>query len=154
MPAGTTAVIVFGRSDHGDDAAGLMLADILEHHLPGELTVVRSPRAPGELQDVLRLHDTVYAIDTLHTGDTPGVVRRIDSGGDRLPASYPPADQRVSLVDVIDAADEDNGEPAVVVFGIEGRWSNRRAGISPEVAAAVHDLAGLVRHATTTGHAA
>jgi hydrogenase maturation protease len=149
MTDGPTAVIAFGRCDHGDDAAGMMLADILEQHRPGDLTIVRAPTARGDVQEVLRLHDTVYAIDTVRTGDRPGAVRRFDPGGGQLPATYPHGGQQVSLVDVVDAVNSGHNDAAVVLFGIEGRWFTSRAGVSPEVAAAVHDLADQVLNAVT-----
>lgn len=152
MTDGPTAVIAFGRYDHGDDAAGLMLADILEQHRPGGLTIVRAPTARGEVHDVLQLHDTVYAIDTMCTGGTPGAVRRIDPRSEQLPARYPHGGQQVSLVDVVDAARSGRNDRAVVLFGIEGRWFTPQAGVSPEVAAAVHDLADRVLNALTAGH--
>jgi Ni,Fe-hydrogenase maturation factor len=89
----------------------------------------------------VRLHDTVYAIDTMGGGCTPGAVRRFDPGSDQLPASCPHRGQQVSLVDVVDAADSGRDDRAVVLFGIQGRWFTPRAGVSPEVAAAVHDVA-------------
>lgn len=144
MTDGPTAIIAFGRCDHGDDAAGLMVADILEQHRPGELTIVRAPTARDEVHDVLQVHDTVYAIDTMRTGGTPGAVRRIDPEGDQLPASYPSGGEQVSLVDVVEAAVTGRNELVVVVFAIEGRWFTPQAGVSPEVAAAVHDLADSV----------
>lgn len=150
MTDGPTAVIAFGRCDHGDDAAGLMLADILEQHRPGELTIVRAPTAHGDVRDVLRLHDTVYAIDALRTGDTPGAVHRFDPGC-CLPASYPHRSQQVSLADVVDAASSGHDDVAVVLFGIEGRWFTPQAGVSPEVAAAVHDVADRVLGALVGG---
>ena len=149
MTDGQTAVIAFGRCDHGDDAAGLMLADILEQHRPGELTIVRAPTARGVVHEVLRLHDTVYAIDTMHTGGMPGAVCRFDPGSGQLPASYPHGGRQVSLVDVVDAANSRHDDTAVVLFGIEARWSTPRAGVSPEVAAAVHDLADQMFDAVT-----
>ena len=144
MTDGPTAVIAFGRCDHGDDAAGLMVADILEQHRSGELTIVRAPTARDEVHDVLQVHDTVYAIDTMRTGGTPGAVRRIDPEGDQLPASYPRGGEHVSLVDVIESTVSGRNELVVVLFAIEGRWFTPQAGVSPEVAAAVHDLADSV----------
>lgn len=151
MTDGPTAVIAFGRCDRGDGAAGLVLADILEQHRPVGLTILRAPTARGEVQDVLELHDTVYAIDTTCSGGTPGAVRRIDPRSDQLPDRYPHSGQPVSLVDVVDAARSGGDDPAVVLFAVEARWFTAQAGVSPEVAAAVHDLADGVLDALTAG---
>ena len=79
-------------------------------------------------------------------------MHRIDPRSEQLPARYPHGGQQVSLVDVVDAARSGRNDRAVVLFGIEGRWFTPQAGVSPEVAAAVHDLADRVLNALTAGH--
>lgn len=50
----------------------------------------------------------------------------------------------MSLADVVDAVRSVPDDPSVELFGIEGRWFTPRAGVSQEVAAAVHALADRV----------
>lgn len=136
-----TTVIALGRCDHGDDAAALVVADELRRRLPQYVTLITSPFSDRTLHEVCRRHDRVFVIDAMPPGTTPGSIRRIDPRTDELPAHRRgPSD--VDLADVVTMVrTDDPGTDALVVYGIEGRWSTPQAGISPEVAAAAHDLA-------------
>ncbi|HSJ46069.1 MAG TPA: hypothetical protein VK923_15455 [Euzebyales bacterium] len=52
---------------------------------------------------------------------------------------------------MIDAAGSDRTDLVVELFCIEGRWFTPQAGVSPEVVAAVHDLADRVLGALAGG---
>lgn len=144
----STAIIALGRCDRGDDAAPLLLADILERRLQDAVTVVRAPGAHADVRAAFQRHDGIYAIDTLRAGGFPGTVRRVDPIREP-PPSYPHPWRHLSLIDVADIATTHGAYEAVVLLGIEGRWFSHDAGISPEVAAAVHDLADDVVRAVT-----
>ncbi len=136
----TAAVIALGRHDRGDDAAGLLVADILKRRLPHDVTVVAAPAGLADLTDVW-WHDVVFVIDALRPGHEPGAVHRFDPA-----AGDPPAPRcglhELSLADVVTGARTRDVPPRkVVVIGIEGRWFTAQAGMSPEVCGAVHDVA-------------
>lgn len=38
---------------------------------------------------MLRLHDVLYAVDAIRTGDARGTLRRFAPASDELPVSYP-----------------------------------------------------------------
>ena len=104
MADGPIAVIAIGRCDHGDDAAGLVLADVLECHGTPELTIIRTPAARGDVRDALRLHDVVYAVDAMRTGDAPGTLCAVSPRpATSCRVSYPHGARGVSLADVVDA---------------------------------------------------
>lgn len=136
----TAAVIGLGRHDRGDDAAGLVVADILRRRLPDTVTVVTAPTGLSDLAEVLRVHDVVFVVDALRPGREPGAVRHFDPAAD---APAPPCGlHEPSLGDVVTGAQTQVIAPRRLVgIGIEGRWFTPEAGVSPEVCGAARDVA-------------
>lgn len=132
-------VIGIGTPDHGDDAAGLLVAE--------RIRAVTSPRTVTVRElvgDQLGLLDLwtgareVYLIDAVCSGRPPGSVYRFD-GGQRLTAEFTnPSTHAFSLADVIELARAmDRMPPRLVGYGIEGvRWE-LGALVSPQVMDAV-----------------
>lgn len=136
----SAAVIALGRHDRGDDAAGLVVADIVRRRLPRDVTVVTAPAGLADLADVLHRHDIVFVVDALRAGREPGAVRHFDAADD------PPAPRcglhELGLADVVTGARTRAVAPRqVIAIGIEGRWFTPEAGLSPEVCGAAHDVA-------------
>lgn len=147
---GTTAVIALGRCDNGDDAAPLLVPDILRRRHE-DVTIVAAD-AVDELRDDLQRHETVFIVEALGAAGRPGAVRAIEPDGElserRGGRSHDP---RLGAI-IATARPRKGAGPAVVVLGIEGRWFTSRAGMSPEAAAAAHAVAdhivdSLARHA-------
>jgi hydrogenase maturation protease len=151
----TTAVIALGGCDHGDDAAALLVADILRRRVSDRVTLVEAPGAEGDLGDVWLRHDTVYLLDTVRTGSRPGKVHRIDPMTDALPPGHGDRSSDLSLRDVISLARTRRGRTHdLVVLGIEGRWFRPESGVSPEVAAAAHRVSEQIIGAVRNGRPA
>lgn len=138
---GSTAVIALGRHDRGDDAAGLVVAEILRQRSPNDITVIAAPTGVAEFADVWRRHDLVFVVDSLRAGKAPGAVRRFDPSSDDPPAPDCGLHE-IGLADVVTGTGAPADWPSeMVVIGIEGRWFTRQAGLSPEVCDAVHNVA-------------
>lgn len=138
---GSTAVIALGRHDRGDDAAGLVVADILRQRSPNDITVIAAPAGVAECADVWRRHDRVFVVDALRPAHAPGAVHRFDPGRDGAPAPRCGLHD-VGLADVVTGAwKRDDGGREMIVIGIEGRWFTPQAGLSPEVCDAVRNVA-------------
>jgi len=118
-------VIGIGTPDHGDDAAGLLVAE--------RVRAVASPRTVTVRElvgDQLGLLDLwagareVYVIDAVRSGGPPGAVYRFD-GAERLTPHFAnKSTHAFSLADVIELARAmDRVPPRLIGYGIEGtRW--------------------------------
>jgi hydrogenase maturation protease len=132
-------VIGIGTPDHGDDAAGLLVAE--------RVRVVTSPQTVTVRElvgDQLALLDLwagvreVYVIDAVRSGAPPGTVYRFD-GAERLTRQFASTSTHAfGLADVVDLARALGGLPARLVgYGIEGMQWQLGDPVSPQVLAAV-----------------
>lgn len=132
-------VVGIGTPDHGDDAAGLLVAE--------RIRAVTSPRTVTVREligDQLGLLDLwtgareVYVIDAVCSGSPPGQVFRFD-GGQRLTAEFTnPSTHAFGLADVIELARAmDRMPPRLIGYGIEGVHWELGALVSPQVMDAV-----------------
>lgn len=131
-------VIGIGTPDHGDDAAGLLVAE--------RVRAVASPRTVTVRElvgDQLGLLDLwtgareVYVIDSVRSGGPPGAVYRFD-GAERLTPHFAgKSTHAFSLADVIELARAmDRVPPRLIGYGIEGtRWDLGDPVSSPVLAA-------------------
>jgi hydrogenase maturation protease len=133
-------VVGIGTPDHGDDAAGLLVAE--------RIRAVTSPRTVtvrelvGEQLTLLDLWTgarEVYVIDAVCSGGPPGTVYRFD-GTQPLTAQFANRSSHAfSLADVIELGRAmDRLPPRLVGYGIEGaRWGLGDP-VSPQVMDAVN----------------
>jgi hydrogenase maturation protease len=138
-------VIGVGNALRGDDAAGLELA----RRLRTERTVaVRELEGEGiDLLDVWEGADAVVIVDAVRSGRAPGVVHRIDASAAPLPARLQAStsSHAVGVADAIELARTLGRLPRrVVVLGVEGHRFDAGAPLSPEVSAALDEVARAV----------
>lgn len=132
-------VIGIGTPDHGDDAAGLLVAErVRAATSPRTVTVREVVGDELALLDMLAGAREVYVINAVCSGGPPGAVYRFD-GVERLASQFTYQGTRaIGLSDVIELARALDRLPARLVgYGIEGgRWGPG-ASVSVEVMAAI-----------------
>jgi hydrogenase maturation protease len=134
-----TLVIGIGTPDHGDDAAGLLVAErVRAVTSPRTLTVRELVGDQLGLLDLWAGAREVYVIDTVRSGGPPGTVYRFD-GTRRLTDQFTTAGtQAFSLADVIELARAMDRMPARLVgYCIEGAQWEPGTSVSSQVMAAV-----------------
>lgn len=135
-------VIGIGTPDHGDDAAGLLVA--------GRVRAATSPRTVTVKElvgDQLALLDLwtgareAYVIDAVCSGGPPGTVYRFD-GAQRLTAQFANRSTHAfSLADVIELARAmDRMPPRLIGYGIEGAQWDLGTPVSQQVMDAVDSV--------------
>lgn len=132
-------VIGIGTPDHGDDAAGLLVAEhIRAASSPRTVTVRELVGDQLGLLDLWTGAREVYVIDAVRSGGPPGAVYRFD-GAQRLGAQFTnPSTHAFSLADVIELARAmDRVPPRLVGYGIEGTHWQLGDPVSPQVIDAV-----------------
>jgi hydrogenase maturation protease len=132
-------VIGIGTPDHGDDAAGLLVADrIRAATSPRTVTVRELVGDQLGLLDLWTGAREVYVVDAVCSGGPPGAVYRFD-GAQRLSAQFMnPSTHAFSLADVIELARAmDRMPPRLIGYGIEGTHWELGATVSPQVMGAV-----------------
>lgn len=140
-------VIGIGTPDHGDDAAGLLVAQ--------RIRAATSPRhvAVRELVgDELALLDMwsgareVHIVDAVRSGGPPGAVYRFDAAGRLATRFLNRGTHSFSLADVIELARAMDRLPGRLHgYGIEGAHWGLGSPMSPEVTEAVESVTGLLR---------
>lgn len=136
---GITLVVGIGTPDHGDDAAGLLVAERIR-----ALTSPRNVTVRELVGDQLGLLDLwtdareVYVIDAVRSGGVPGAVYRFD-GAQRLTPQFATASTHAfNLADVIGLAGAmEQLPPRLIGYGIEGAHWSLGAPVSAQVMDAV-----------------
>lgn len=135
-------MVPIGRCDRGDAAAGLVVADIVARRVAGQVAVAPAVTTIGGLIACWQSDGTVFVVEALDRAGQPGLVHRVEPLRQPLAQRLTPGPGGVELDDAVTAARRLDRLPrTLVVYGIEGRWFSPRAGVSPEVAAAAHDVA-------------
>jgi hydrogenase maturation protease len=139
--------IGIGNAWRSDDAAGLAVAHALSGSPPPGVQVVAREGEPTELIDVWAGAEAVWLADAVSSGAPPGTVHRLDAGSEPLPAAlFRVSSHLVGLAEAVELARAlGKLPPRVVVFGIEGARFEAGESLSPEVAAAVEEVAAAVR---------
>jgi hydrogenase maturation protease len=132
-------VIGIGTPDHGDDAAGLLVAERVRAAASPRTVTVRE--LVGDQLGLLDLWGDareVYVIDAVRSGAPPGTVYRFD-GADHLTSQFATTSTHAfGLADVIGLARALGGLPARLVgYGIEGALWKLGDPVSPQVMEAV-----------------
>jgi hydrogenase maturation protease len=135
-------VIGIGTPDHGDDAAGLLVAErVRAATSPRTVTVRELVGDQLGLLDLWTGAREVYVIDAVCSGGPAGTVYRFD-GAQRLTAEFKnPSTHAFSLADVIELARAmDRLPPRLIGYGVEGAHWELGALVSPPVMDAVDAL--------------
>ena len=141
------AVIGVGNPWRGDDGAGPAVARALDGALPPGATVVETHGEASALIEAWQDADAAIVIDAAVSGGPCGAVHRYDLGHEPPPA--PPGDpsgHALGVAYAVALADAIGKLPArAILYAITGRRFDPGAPLSPEVAAAVADVAARVR---------
>lgn len=142
MRAATTAIIAVGRCDRGDGVAGLVVGDVLRRRGPRHATVIDVSTDGFNLLDVWKRHDRVFVVEVVRSGALPGVVHRIDPAVEDIPATFGLVLGNHDITCAVATARwRRSGRSSLIVYSIEGQRFTARAGVSPDVATAAHDVA-------------
>jgi hydrogenase maturation protease len=132
-------VIGIGTPDHGDDAAGLLVAErVRAAASPRTVTVRELVGDQLSLLDLWAGAREVYVVDAVRSGAPPGTVYRFD-GADRLTGQFATTSTHAfGLADVVGLARVLGELPARLVgYGIEGALWKPGDPMSPQVMDAV-----------------
>ena len=87
MPERSVLVIGVGNRVRGDDgASGEVVQRLRERGAQVRISVSEQLYGPTDLLEAWQGEDTVVLIDTMHSGEPPGTIRRFDASGAPLPA--------------------------------------------------------------------
>jgi len=136
-------VIGCGNAAAGDDAVGLMAADVAERLLRDEpdVEVVRAGD-PLRALDLMEGADAVVLVDAVRTGDgmrLPGELVRLERDLGR--AHQAVSSHGIGLQDVVGLATLLDRAPRIVFWGVEAGRARAGEALSPAVADALHELA-------------
>ncbi len=143
--AARTKIIVLGvgNPDRGDDAAGALVAARLAGRLPPETAlIVRSGDILGVMEDWAG-HDALVCVDAAVPMGTPGRIHRFDAASAELAQVRSlTSGHAFGLAETIALAREMRALPeTVVVYAVEGVCFDGGAPMTPEVAAAIGEVA-------------
>lgn len=141
----TAALIGVGRCDRGDAAAGLVVSDIVGRHVADRVEITAPPTSTKELIEMWYRHDIVFVVGAARPDARPGLIRRSEPLEQPDPKHLLHLPLDVDLGDAITIGHKMNRLPRLLVlYSIEGQRFTQRAGVSPEVASAAHDVAGCI----------
>lgn len=132
-------LIGIGTPDHGDDAAGLLVAERVRALASPRTVTVRE--LVGDELGLLDLWDgarQAYVVDAVRSGGSPGAIYRFDGARPLADEFARASTHSLSLADVIELARAMGRLPGRLVgYGIEGARWELGAPVSPPVMAAV-----------------
>lgn len=139
-------VIGVGNPYRGDDAAGLLVAGVLKDMGLDSPMIIQQSGEGSALMEAWKGAEAVILIDAVSSRGAPGEIHRLDPVRQPLPAQmFHSSTHAFSLPDAIELARALNElPPRLLVFGIEGRNFQAGAELSPEVRAALPQVAKLV----------
>lgn len=141
-----TVVIGVGNELRGDDAAGLVVARLLERKVPDGVKVLCCEGEPVSLLAAWEGHDRAVVVDATQSGAEAGTIRRIAAHEGPLPPALGTSSTHLlGLADAVELARALGRLPATtIVYGIEGVTFASGAGLSDPVAAAAERVAAAV----------
>jgi hydrogenase maturation protease len=145
-------VVGIGNASRGDDAAGLMVADLAGTADSG-LAAIRHEADGAALLDVWTGYEMVVIVDAMVSGAVTGTIRTF-SNRESLPRSWFGSGAHViGLPEALDLAlTLDRLPPKVLIIGIEGRRFGLGEPVSPEVHKAVKCVARDLPHYISGAH--
>lgn len=139
-------VLGVGNRFRRDDGAGLAAVARLRNRVPREVEILE---CEGDLVSAVedwRGVDRLVIVDATSSGSPAGSVRRIEAHARPLPAEFSRAStHQFGVAQAVELARTLGRLPAwVVVYGIEGGEFGPGEGLSPQVEAAVDDVAAQI----------
>lgn len=137
-------VICIGRTDRGDDAFGLLVADRLERTVGGP-RFVRNAGQADALLEYFGHADRILVVDAVRSGAPAGEVVVLDALDGELPVASQASSHGMGLVEAIELGRVLGTLPAhLVVFGAAGATFELGAAPSPAVVDAVDAVVALI----------
>jgi hydrogenase maturation protease len=146
MTSARPRVIGIGNPDRGDDAAGRLVARALCAHLGDDVEILEHGGEATGLLERLEGAEVAVIVDAAVSGAAPGTIRRFDARAAPLPQTLSDLSTHgFGLAGAIELARALGELPrCCVVYAIEGGSFEPGARPSPEVEAAVQEVAGLI----------
>jgi hydrogenase maturation protease len=134
-----TVVIGIGNSMRGDDAAGVVVANLLRQRVPAGVEVRACDEEPSRLMEAWKGADSVVLVDTVSSGAAPGTLHRFDVGEEPVPArAFRSSTHAIGIGETIELARALGRLPGRVrVYGVEAGGFETGAPLTPEVEHAV-----------------
>jgi hydrogenase maturation protease len=140
-------VVCVGNAFRGDDAAGLEVAKLLRGTLPAGAEVLEREGEPTALIDAWEGAEALWLVDAVSSDAQGGAVHRLEADEQELPAGlFRASTHHLGLADAVELARAlGRLPPRTVVYGIEGARFEAGHGLTPEVAAALPQVALAVQ---------
>jgi len=143
----TPLVIGLGNDFRRDDGAGRVAARRVRELAGEAVRVIEESGEGAALMDAWRGAELVILIDAVHSGAAPGTIHRLDARAQPIPSNFfHYSTHAFSVAEAVELARAlDQLPPRLIVHGIEGKDFTSGEGLSPEVAAAVEQVAQTVK---------
>lgn len=153
VPETPVLVIGVGNLLRGDDSASAEVVHrMCERGMQTGIEVSEQLCEPNDLLEAWQDRDAVVLVDTMHSGEPPGTIRRFDVSAEPLPARLrgSMSTHGFGLHEAIELGRALHRLPRrVIVFAVEGRQFKAGSMPSGEVEAAIPRLAcAVLREAT------
>lgn len=134
-----TVVIGVGNRMRGDDAAGVLAAELLRPRVPHGVEVVSCNEEPSRLMEAWDGAESVLLVDTVSSGARPGTLHCFDAGEEGVPArTFRSSTHAIGIADTIELARALGRLPRRVrVYGIEAGGYETGSALTPAVESAV-----------------
>ncbi len=142
----TPLVIGLGNDFRRDDGAGRIAARRVRELAGEAVRVIEESGEGAALMDAWRGAELVVLIDAVHSGAEPGDIHRLDARAQPIPSNFfHYSTHAFSVAEAVELA-RALGQlpPQLVVYGIEGKDFTSGEGLSPDVAAAVEQVAQTI----------
>lgn len=138
-------VIGVGNRDRGDDAAGPAVCDLLDAADPDGIATVVCEGSVVDLAAIWERDDQVVVVDAAEPAGRPGRVREIDGASRLLAPAGAISTHTIDVPTAIGLARAIGRLPAgLTVLAIEAARFDDGAALTPEVEAAVSDVAATI----------
>lgn len=145
-------VIGVGNIFRGDDAVGILVAQrFAKLDLPGVEVLERSGEGTA-LMEAMNAYDTVYLVDAMKSGVSPGEILRLEAHNTSLPAQFSASSTHAfGVAEAIEMARLMGKLPLkLIVYGIEGLQYETGQALSPEVEQSIPILINRLREELQT----
>lgn len=146
MPAARVLILGLGNPDRGDDGFGPQVVKLLEGRLPPDVAATALGTDIMMLVPEWAKYAAVICIDAATLETRPGTVHRFDLAERDLPRRrLPPSSHGFGLIEAVELSRVLGEQPgAIIVFAVEGLCFDAGAAMTPQVTAALEDVAGRV----------
>ena len=138
----TIRIIGLGNGMRGDDAVGLMAARRICQAIGNHAQVIEAEMAGVDLIELMKGVGVVILIDAAQSGQTPGIIHRLDASLDPIGCKIVPrSSHAIGVSDAIEVARAMGVLPStVIVYGVEVANTEIGQPLSPPVATALDQV--------------